>query len=245
MKIAEVKNACYNVGDELIMSGVCKILKQNDFYVKLFLKRHPELFENNINVDQIVFEPWKDEDLKENKMLDVLNLNEYVKTFDIDIPYKITPEMYLSKEEIQFGIEEIKKIKDDRIIVCFVPHSATSPASLSNGWDKIVFDKDLLKEIQFVYFGQEKYEGMKNFNKFNIRQIASIIRCCNLYMGINTGLYHIAKCFKLKGFIVNRKICKEHWGYNDDFHFENFSSSDDFLQEFKKEYKNFVKDATC
>lgn len=242
--VAKIKNGCLGVGDELIMSGVCKILKQNGYYVELFLKRHEELFENNKNIDKIILESDKKEDVYNDGMLYVSCLNEYVKRFGVKKKYgQIFPEIFLTDEEIEWGKKEIEKIKDERLLACFVPHSFVSPANFLQGtWDDIVFDIKLLKEVQFVYFGQLEYSGIVNYNKFTIRQVASLIKQCDLYMGINTGLYHLSKCFELKGTILNRYRARQFWGYDNDVHAEtSYTTSNDFLNLFRENYKAISK----
>lgn len=230
----ELKTGCRGIGDELIMSGVAKILKKNSFNVKLSITSYPELFKNNPNIDELVVLD------KINCRYRLCDLKDLLLKFGIIREEQIYPEIYLTNKEIKWGKDKINKIKDSRFLVAFVPHSKKSPANLSEGWDKII-DSELNKKMQFIYFGQENYNRILNFNTYNLRQIASLIRNCQLYIGINTGLYHLSKCFGLRGFVVNRFKIKDHWGYNDDIHVEDRFSSYDFLTLIKKNFERMEK----
>jgi hypothetical protein len=229
-KYSHLLITCFGLGDTLVLSAAAKVLKQRGYFVELSIFTYEELFLYNKNVDKInkVFRGglWHP-------------VNILARVLRVD--YQIKPEIYLSSEEEDFGKKEIEKIRDNRKLVAFVPHWGFIPCQYE--WNSIIFDKDLQKELQFIYFGQESYKGIINFNKLTIRQVASLIKNCDIYMGINTGLYHVAKCFGLKGFVVNRleSTIKE-WGYNDDKHFLlEIDDSKVFLNEFKKNWKNFLK----
>ena len=231
-KYSHLTTNCFGIGDNLVLSAAAKVLKQRGHYVELSIFNHEELFIYNKNIDKIN---------KINRAGLWHPINILAKMLQVD--YQIKPEIYLSQEEETFGKNEINKIRDNRKLVVFVPHTQTIPCKLLNGWDDIIFNEDLRKELQFIYFGQESYERIENFNKYTIRQVASLIKNCDIYMGINTGLYHIAKCFNLKGFVLNRleSTIKE-WGYTDDKHFlMDTDNSQIFLREFKKDWKKYLR----
>lgn len=232
-KIAELTSGP-GLGDELILSGIANILKKNNYFIKLVVENYPELFENNPNVDNVRLTR-----VKEN--LTVSGLNKLLLDFGIRYKKQIFPEIYLTKEEIKYGENEIDKIRDERFLVAFVPHSKSHQSFLSDGWDIIINDTEIKEKLNFLYFGQRSFNGIVNFTN-KIRETASIIKKCDLYIGVNTGLYHIAKCFKLTGLVINWPKHRYMWGYDDDIHVENGFDSNKFLSLVKEKIKELIKE---
>jgi hypothetical protein len=135
-------------------------------------------------------------------------------------PRKLRPSLYLTVEEMRWGINFLSKFK--RPIICLHPsgNSASSSSSpwFENEWRDII---DFFNhEVSFIQLG--KYDHDTNrlnipFPETTLREAMALIWSCDIFIGFDSGLAHVATAFEKPALILWDSVkkskmeeCKEH-----------------------------------
>lgn len=122
---------------------------------------------------------------------------------------ELIPRLNLTKEEIQYG----KNITDNFKKPClgFCPLDARNESPYSD-WSSII--NKLKDKYTILYLSKNKspqylksdYIDFSDSNIYSIRQIASILKSCDKYLGVDTGLTHLSVSVRCKTHVVHESI---------------------------------------
>jgi len=113
-------------------------------------------------------------------------------------PRQLKGSLFLSHEEMQWGLKTLSHLK--RPIVCICPYGTSastteSPWHLDNWLELVNYFKN---KVSFLHIGNNNFE-QKMFPVFTpqttIRQAMALIWASDLYVGFDTGPSHIATAF--------------------------------------------------
>lgn len=221
-----------SIGDTLGVSAVAEYYyEQNKKPIYLSTKL-PHLFENNDKViildsenDTISLQPCK-----------IYSCNVVKNFFDqLNLKYNnnITPKIYLSKDEIEYGRQITSEFKNNKIIsVCLF--SSTDCRDLR--YDNML---SLLKKLKYdkgyslLLVGQTKINDDNNIfdaqlTNYNLRQIFSIINSSDLYLGVDTGLFHAASALNIPQVVFFRNCGCENNAYHNTSYLNSLTKCSDY-----------------
>ena len=120
----------------------------------------------------------------------------YSNQLGLDIPKGVSPKIYLSSEEIEYGKNALKDLDGFKKIAI----SLETKADCRNL--RYEFIAPLLERLRMDGYkligvggsgvGKQYNYDLTFVNKTTIREVASIISQCELFLGIDAGLFHVA-----------------------------------------------------
>ena len=182
-----------SLGDTLCLTSILEPLYYR--YGKLTISTYlNELFHNNPYVDNVIVSGNLDIVLNPCLKYNCNIIGYYGKQLDIDIPSNSTPKLYLTNSEKKYNSDYFDKYKNKKkIAVCL--RSGNDCKDLRN-----YYINDLLKNLiddGYILLGvgqgfYNNYIDNSFINKTTIREVISIINQCDMYLGVDTGLFHVA-----------------------------------------------------
>jgi len=214
-----------SIGDTLCLTPIIEHLyKEKNSPVTVYSSLS-DLFLNNPYVDKIIYENNPSISLSPCLLYSCNIIQYYFAQLGIDIPKGNTPKIYLSSEEINYGMNALQKFNErKRIAVCLTG----SCDSKSLRYHLLSPFLDKLKEDGYVLIGvgnenfENGYKFDKSFiNKTTIREVISIINGCHLYIGVDTGLSHIAAALDVPQIVFYRNNESSNNSYRNTHFIEN------------------------
>jgi hypothetical protein len=120
-------------------------------------------------------------------------------------PRKLRPSIYLSPEEMAWGLNTISHLP--RPVICIHPGGTSSVFKdspwFSDNWEKII--KEFEGKASFVEISKRDLDH-KNLSAFNtvttLRQAMALIWASDIFIGFDSGPSHIATAFEKPSFIL-------------------------------------------
>lgn len=196
-------NYCIGLGDEIAATGVIRELKfQYPDEIIHIENRYPEIYYNNphVNVGKID-SPYFIEIHNQHGNL----VYNYAKCLGIKI-FNSEPEMFLTNEESVKYIQPYNTVAID-----------TRAGWLIKKWNHDNFVKlvNLLHDLKFrvIEVGKTLYSSVQKLpnvddsylDKLTIRETASVIKSCRLYIGNDSGLSHMSAAVGTKHITIYSK----------------------------------------
>lgn len=163
----------------------------------------PEIFNNNPYVSNVHHPLMHPTDIKLEACTtyECNIIQNYSNQLGISSLINPTPKLYLSIEEQQYAKKQLQEFKDKKKIAVCLKSSADSR---DLRYEKILPLLLKLKDQGYILIGvgqdllQEDEIFDKSFiNKTTLREVFSIINECDLYLGVDTGLFHVASAFNV------------------------------------------------
>lgn len=125
----------------------------------------------------------------------------------LHLPKNPIPEIYLSSEEVRYAKEQLKEFGNKKKIAVCLNSSADSRDLKYNYFLHLLKN---LKQQGYILISvgnsvqsQDIYH--KSFvNQTTLRQVFSLINECDLYLGVDTGLFHVAAALNIPQFVFFR-----------------------------------------
>lgn len=231
---------CSSVGDTLGLSAVLKQLneKKNEKIVICTIPAFTGLFANNPYIEKIEHHVPTVQ-LQPCRKVPCKIVNYYAEQLNLEIIEPLIPQIYLTADEIEYGKSLVKEFDGYKKIVISTETLADSK-NLRPEYITPIFNK--LKQDGYKLIGvgntfkQKIYNYDKSFiDKTTIREVASIIGACDLFVGIDNGLFHIAAAVNVPQVIFFRNnLSSNNAYYNTHFIDSNVKCQGDCLKHLPK-----------
>jgi ADP-heptose:LPS heptosyltransferase len=121
----------------------------------------------------------------------------------------LIPKLNLTKEELEYGKNIIDNFKKPCLGFCPLDARNESP---NLDWSKII--NKLKEKYTILYLSKNKnsqylksdYIDFSDSNIYSIRKIASILKNCYRYLGVDTGLTHLSVSVRSKTYVIHESI---------------------------------------
>jgi ADP-heptose:LPS heptosyltransferase len=185
-----------SIGDTLGVTAVLPILHSQGITEIDVVTLIPELFHNNPYVRDIIspMQVTAEAMLQACRLYECNIVSNYASQLGLS-DTNLHPEMYLTDEEAVFGMDILNTLGSGKKIgICL-----NSSADCRDLRYDIV--KPLLQQLKdeghkLIALGSVRHEDdifdLSLLGKTTLRQAASIIKGCDLYLGVDTGLFHMA-----------------------------------------------------
>lgn len=209
------------IGDTLGLTPIIEKLYQETKKQAVVSTLVPDVFLNNPYIKSVNDFPYPETSLTPCLFYNCNIIQNYANQLNLSIPVDARPKIYLSKDEIEYGKDVLKEFKDYKKIA----------VSLETGADAKNLRYDFITPLLFklkndgyklIGIGKEKNYNAdtgvydKSFiNKTTIREVMSIINDCDMYLGVDAGLYHIAAALDVPQVVFFRNNKSSNNRYND------------------------------
>jgi len=210
-----------SIGDTLGVTAILPELHNQGLTEIDIVTLIPELFHNNPYVRNI-FNPIhvsSDFMLQVCTVYDCNIVNNYANQLGIT-NIDLHPEIYLTNDELAFGMNILNSLgRNKKIVVCL-----SSYADCKDLRYHII--KPLLQRLKdegykLIAIGSKEHEDdifdLSLLTKTTLRQVASVIKCSDLYLGVDTGLFHIAAAFNTPQVVFFRNSACSNNKYNSSY----------------------------
>jgi ADP-heptose:LPS heptosyltransferase len=220
-----------SIGDTLGISALAEIYYDKTGQpIRLNCIRE-DLFKNN---PKVILEKKDFKELDPCRTYECNIIKNYLNQLNLDNNLNLKPKIYLSEEEENKGKEIVEKFSHKKIIsVCLFSSADCRDLRydyISNLLKKLKYDMgyslilvgNLPKKI-------DDYEEVfdEQFIDLDLRTICSIISMSDLYLGVDTGLFHIAAALEVPQVVFFRNSgCENNQYSNTFFHKSNTKCSD-------------------
>lgn len=185
-----------SIGDTLGVTAVLPLLHSRGVTDIDIVTSIPELFDNNpyvrstLNPAQIMADTM----LQACRQYDCNIVNNYANQLGLT-GTNLQPELYLTDEELTFGKDILEKFKPSKVVAVCLNSSADS-RDLRYHRVKPLLDRLSSEGHKLIAIGNTTHEDgifdLSLLGSTTLRQVASIIKACDVYLGVDTGLFHIA-----------------------------------------------------
>lgn len=220
----------YSIGDTLCLTPIIEEISKRKNQLITVSTSIPELFYNNPYIKEIVNTNNLTIDISHSLPYYSVEYSSNVVDFyaeraNIELPKDRKPKIYLSNTEIEYGKNELKEFNGFKKIAVSVKTS-TECKDL-----KYEFISPLLNRLKkygykLIGIGKENFESQYDYdksyiNKTTLREICSIIKMCDLYLGVDAGLYHIAAALDIPQVVFFRNNQSSNNSYPDTYNIES------------------------
>lgn len=188
------------IGDELCVTPSIRVIRQKQPDERIILEgfRRPELFYNNPYLPGGSSDNGVAVELNHNKFWNCPTLPiKFARAIGLELPPRTRPELYLSKEELSddFGVKRWR-----RTIAIDTWSSGPSRRYPLHLFQRVVdiLNSDGWQVIEVGRHEGKRLTGVLDFRqRLTIRQTAAAIVRCSLYLGNDSGNFHIAAAVKV------------------------------------------------
>jgi len=163
--------------------------------------RFPEVFFNNPYVSSSnPLNPMLSTNLKGCPTYDCHIAKHYASQLGLEYDDTFRVEIFLTEEEALNAKEELKEFDGcKKVAVCLYSSADSRDVRYENVVDLL---KSIKKEgVKLIFFGTKAPNDVENlFDKIvlgqyavGLRRVFSLIKECDMYLGVDTGLYHVAE----------------------------------------------------
>ena len=213
-----------SIGDTLCLTPIIEeISKQKDQLINVSTTI-PELFLNNpcvigtnVNSPTINLSPCLSYDCN--------IMRYYASQLNIELPKNSKPRIYLDDNEIEYGKNQLRGFDGfKKIAVCMT--TSTDCKDLRYDYMLPLLNKLINTGYALIGVGKENFDNHYDFNKSfinktTIREACSIINACDLYLGVDAGLYHIAEALDVPQVVFFRNNQSSNNSYIDTYYMES------------------------
>lgn len=184
-----------SIGDSLGLSVILEAYYRKYGQRLIVSSTIPELFYGNPYIDGTTIKDKVDIRLRPCLNYDCKIIDYYKEQMGLDIDERDTPRIHLKDIEILEGMDKVIEFKDSKKIVVVLN---TNGVVRNIDFD---FIQPLLQNLKdnghkLIVLGNDSVDNEiydKSFiNQTTIREAAAIIKNCDLYLGVDCGLYHLA-----------------------------------------------------
>ena len=186
----------------------------------------PELFYNNPYVKNITTNNLHPSINIQPCRFVACNIVSYYGTqVGIELPGDAKPKIYLTSDEIEYGKNLLSEF-DGFKKIAISTETGFDSKNLRADYISPLFDKLKQQGYKLISVGinqQKQYDGYdKSFtNKTTLRQAFSIIKACDLFIGIDNGLFHCSAALDVPQVIFFRNNLSSNNKYPDTFYIDS------------------------
>ena len=182
--------------------------KKVDIYTKF-----PEIFYNNPHVSfSNQLNPMTGTNLEPCKKYDCNIVKHYANQLGLDYDDTFKAEIFLSEEEILAAKEELKDFDGfKKVAVCLYSSADSRDLRYANVVNLL---NSLKREcVKLIFFGTKAPEDVENLFDMTVlgeyavglRNVFSIMNECDMYLGVDTGLFHAAEALNIPQVVFFRR----------------------------------------
>jgi len=185
-----------SLGDSLGLTPVIEELYSQDKTPVIVSTLLPEIYLNNPYVGSIVNNISPSISLIPCLSYSCNIAQNYAKQLNIELPKDVKPKIYLSSCEKDYGKSLLTEFDGFKKIAVSLTTSADCRC-LRYGYISRLLNKLKQEGYKLIGIGQENFENGYEYDKSfinltTIREAAAILNACDLYLGVDSGLYHLA-----------------------------------------------------
>ena len=221
MAFTQPDRLCNSVGDTLCISAILERLSE-ERGTKLIMCALPELhglWLNNPYIKTINANVHPMINMIPCRQVPCNIVNYFAQQLNFEFSEPLKPRIYLTLEEIEWGKNQLIEFEDSKIIAISTETGYDSK-NLRADYISPLFDRLKEQGYKLISVGinrQKQYNRYdKSFtNKTTLRQAFSIINGCNLFIGIDNGLFHCAAALDVPQVIFFRNNLSSNNKYPD------------------------------
>jgi ADP-heptose:LPS heptosyltransferase len=196
---------CSSIGDTLGLTPIIeKLSEDNNITVCTAV---PELFYNNPHVKNILVIPYPNINISPCRCTECNIIQFYGEQLNIELSKETLPKIYLTSDEIKFGKNLLSDF-DGSIKIAISTETYYDSKNLRYGYISPFFKKLKEEGCKLIGIGMgEEYQNefdMSFINKTTLREALSILNSCDLFIGIDNGLFHCAAALNIPQVIFFR-----------------------------------------
>jgi len=198
---------CASIGDTLGLTPIIEVIsRKNGELVNVDTVR-PELFFNNPYVNKISNNRISTINILPCRCVACNIVHYYGEQIGVDFPNEITPKIYLDDNEIMYGKNQMSNF-DGSMKIAVSLETGFNSKNLRHDYIKPLLDKlrdDGHKLIGVGKGSDKQYDyDISYVNNSTLREVFSIIGSCDLFLGIDSGLFHSAAALNIPQVIFFR-----------------------------------------
>jgi RimJ/RimL family protein N-acetyltransferase len=185
-----------SIGDTLCLTPIIEAISKERNELTTVCTPLPELFFNNPYVKDITQNQNPNINLQPCVSHGCNAIELYAKQMNLKLPKRSKPKIYLSNDEIEYGKNALAEFEGYKKIAVSL-ESSTEVKDLKYNYLSPLLNRLKRNGYKLIGVGKEKipkhYDYDKTFiNKTSLREVCAIINECDLYLGVDAGLYHIS-----------------------------------------------------
>ena len=185
-----------SIGDTICLTPIIEAISKERNELINVCTPIPELFFNNPYVKDITQNQNPNINLYPCVAHGCNAIEYYAKQTNHKLSKKSKPKIYLTNDEIEYGKNALAEFEGYKKIAVSLK-SSTEVKDLKYDYLSPLLNRLKRNGYKLIGVGKEKspnqYDYDKTFiNKTTIREVCAIINECDLYLGVDAGLYHIA-----------------------------------------------------
>jgi ADP-heptose:LPS heptosyltransferase len=196
------------IGDTLGLTALSEYfdsIKNIDWHTELF---GIDIFQNNPNIKSVISPKRYSPNLEPCRVYSCNIIQSYCNQLGLEYNNKMTPKLYFTDEELVKAKNTLADITGKVICLC-LKSSADSRDVRYENLESLIM---LLKKDGFsiVAVGKNRIEDPKNLFTKNLtgnttlREVFSVIKVSDCYLGVDTGLFHVAAACGIPQFVFFR-----------------------------------------
>lgn len=215
MAFTQPDRLCTSVGDTLCISAILEKLVEEKGE-KLTMCTLPKLFDlwvNNPYLMGVINDVHPIINMIPCRQVPCNIVRYYVKQLNLKLNEPITPKIYLTSNEIEWGNNQLREFNGyKKIAIC--TETGVDGKNLRPGYISLLLNKlknDGYKLVRVGVGYQDTYNGYDKsfYNRTTLRQAFCIMNACDLFIGIDCGLFHAAAALDVPQviFFRNNQSC--------------------------------------
>jgi len=187
------------IGDTICVSSIFKILHDSTNSNLEIYSNFPEIFYNNPYISNSYIRDGLQPNLEPCRVYSCNIIKHYLTQLNLEYDTSIKSKIFLTEDEINIAKEELKEFDGyKKIAVCL--YSSADSRDLKYEYIEELLFKAKQLNTKLIFFGTKIPNDYSNlFDKIivgeyarGLRNVFSLMNECDLYVGVDTGLFHAA-----------------------------------------------------
>jgi hypothetical protein len=211
---------CTSVGDTLCISAVLEKLyeEKKERFIMSTLPQLYDLWVNNPFVKSINSNVYPMINMIPCRQVPCNIVHYYAMQLNMVLPEPLVPKIYLTDNEIEWGKSQLREFEGHKkIVLC--TETGVDGKNLRPNYIAPLLNKLKERGYKLIRVGvghQDTYAGYDKsfYNRTNLRQAFCIMNACDLFVGIDCGLFHAAAALNLPQVIFFRNNLSSNNAYH-------------------------------
>ncbi len=218
---------CGSVGDTLGLTAIIeKLYEEKKEKIVICTPNHlSQLFYNNPYVKNVIDNSHPSISISPCGYVACNIIHNYAKQINIELSKDTKPKIYLTDDEIEYGKNILKEFDGFKKIAISTETGGNSK-NLKCDYISPLFNR--LKQQGYKLIGVGAWQKQKHYNydisfigKTTYREVFSIINACDLFLGVDCGLFHAAAALDIPQVIFFRNNLSSNNKYSNTFFIES------------------------
>lgn len=222
------------IGDTIGLTILCDELNHRYNKKSIVYSNFPFIFNNNPNVIQSYYRNGMSPNIEPCRTYSCNIVQHYFNQMGISYEQSLTPKIYLTdleKENSKIELQELSNHK--KIAVCLYSSADSRDLRYENIKEFLLDIKSL--GYKLIFFGTKKPNDFENlFERYivgeyakDMRRVFSLLSQCNIYLGVDTGLFHAAAAVNIPQMVFFRNNGCKNNAYKNTYYIDSFVKCSD------------------